>query len=57
MTLWVVVFSNYEPPEVDSIWCQRKNAEAAAAAKNGNDSGYEWHVEAWPTDDEPEAAQ
>lgn len=40
--VWAVVFSNYDPAEVDSLWSTPERAEAEADAKGGA-----WHVQRW----------
>jgi len=42
MTAWVVVFSNYYPAEVDSIWKTKELAEQKADELQGD-----WHVQEW----------
>lgn len=43
MTVWAVIFSNYEPTEVDSIWSTKERAEERAEEL---DDGM-WRVIAW----------
>lgn len=41
-TVWAVVFSNYEPPEVDSLWTTEARAEERA-----EELGAGWGVTGW----------
>ena len=48
MTVFVVVFSNYHPAEVDSIWSTYEKAEARARELNDTGiSGCGWGVDEW----------
>lgn len=42
MVVWVVVYGNYFPAEVDSIWKTKELAEQKADELQG-----EWHAEEW----------
>jgi len=48
MTLYIIRFSNYEPPEIDSIWCHKENAENRL-----NEMSDDWVIEEWQTNDDP----
>jgi hypothetical protein len=41
--VWAVVYSNYSPTEVDSLWRTSEKAEARAEDLGG----FQWHVEQW----------
>lgn len=51
MTVFVVVFSNYSPAEVDSIWTTEALAQARVDELNDN----MWQVEEWTVRDSPTA--
>lgn len=42
---WAVIYGNYYPREIDSLWPSRKKAEQEAARKNAEDKTSMWDVE------------
>lgn len=42
MKVWAVVYSNYFPAEVDSLWKTKEKAEERAEELQG-----EWHAQEW----------
>lgn len=42
VTAYAVVYSNYSPAEIDSLWVTAEDAEAEAERR-----GDPWHVETW----------
>ncbi len=48
MTVYVVRYSNYDPPEADSLWASRDDAEQHAKAMNEKSDGCGWEVTAMP---------
>lgn len=45
LVAWVVRFSNYEPPEIDSHWASEKEAQKQADVLNEKMDWGPWHVE------------
>lgn len=43
--IWAVVFSNYEPPEVNSLWLDEVEAQKEADRKNAEYDCSSWRVE------------
>lgn len=44
MKVWVVIFSNYEPSEVDSLWRTKESAEKRAEELGDMWDAVEWEV-------------
>lgn len=60
MTVWVVVYSNYEPAEVDSLWTTEAEAAKRRDELNATSNTGMWESEPWvvrerwePTDSQP----
>lgn len=47
LTVYAVVFSNYYPAEVDSLWRRRGDAEARAEELNASSDTRGWDVSEW----------
>lgn len=45
--VFAVVFGNYEPREVDSIWSTEELAQACADRFSSGRTGCSWSVETW----------
>jgi hypothetical protein len=45
VTVYAVVYSNYHPPEVDSLWRNKEDAEAQADRLGSPFSVRQWVVE------------
>lgn len=50
MTVWVVMYSNYDPAEVDSIWATKERAEERARILNV-ESTLPWKAVEWEVDE------
>lgn len=44
VTVYAVVFSNYAPPELESLWFDEADAEAEADRLNEADRSWMWDV-------------
>lgn len=47
MKRWVVVFQNYEPPEIDSFWDNEEEADQRADELNENYDWSPWEAREW----------
>ena len=45
--VWAVVFGNYEPPEIDSLWTTEARAEERAQELNRESDNPRWGVMGW----------